>query len=770
MKEQNRLWLLLAALLVLAVGFAPSAEAQEAEEPAATGEEDIESLTEDEIIALAREPFGSEVVVTARRREEALQNIPVAVSVITSDTLEDIIASDISELQQFAPNLSIYAGRNQSTTMTAFVRGIGQADPLWGVDPGVGLYVDDVYIARPQGALLDVYDVGRVEVLRGPQGTLYGKNTIGGAIKYVTNPMTDEPTGKITWNPGTYNTQELRASVAGPLIKGKLRGKAAVAWLTRDGYGDNLYQNREVSTKDTKALRLGLEWLPSDTVTISFNYDRIEDDAEPKGLTRLEPNHVCAFYGGSCPVFPDIFDTESGMDPANSYKGDGLSMNIGWEIAPGWNFKSITAYRQGDTVNNIDFDTSPYRITDVFAEYHDEQFTQEFQVVFDKGGKWSGVMGVFYLDGDAGGLVKNIFFGDLPFAIFGTTDGSTKTKSYAIYADFNWHLSSKWTLNLGLRPTRETKRGIAYNAGYTDDTFTTVSAVTADYDKEATFSSLAPNIGIDFQINENVMAYAKVSQGFKSGGFNVRAQEATFPDTATPFDDEKLTMGEIGLKTLLANQTLVLNIAAFYGDYTDVQVSTFTSYDSDGDGIDDAFYGAFGNAGDATNKGLEIEYAWNSRSWFGLSGFLAYLNATPNEFLDENGDGFVDTQVITNAPEFTGTIRANFDWQVGRGLLTASAGYSYRGESVLTNEGGPDPRDPTEETPLLPLTQDAFGLVDAWIQYLTANGKWRFGISGKNLTNEEYMTNGYNIPVLGVIQGSFGAPRTFVATAEFRFW
>jgi iron complex outermembrane receptor protein len=773
MRDGRKLWLMLAFVLVAVVSLATPAAAQEAEDPADDeGEipEAGENMTEDELIALAREPFGGEVTVTARRREEALQSIPVAVSVVTSDTLEDIAATDISELQQFAPNLSIYAGRNQSSTMTAFIRGIGQADPLWGVDPGVGLYVDDVYIARPQGALLDVYDVGRVEVLRGPQGTLYGKNTIGGAIKYVTNPMSDTPTGRVTWNPGTYNTQELRASISGPLIKGKLRGKAAFAWLTRDGYGENTFQNRDVSDKNTKALRLGLEWVISDKVDVNFSYDRIEDDAEPKGLTRLEANQFCPLYGAACPPYDDLFDTESGLDPANSYEGDGISMLITWDMAPGWAFKSITAYRDSYNVNNIDFDTTPYRITDVRADYWDDQFTQEFQVVYEGGEKWSAVMGFFYLDGEAGGLVQNIFFGDLPFALYGTTDGTTYTESFAIYGEANWRFADNWTLNLGLRPTRETKRGVAFNAGYTDDTFTEVAVVTADYDKEATFESLAPNLGIDWQINPDVMAYAKVSQGFKSGGFNVRAQEQAFPDTATPFDDEKLTMYELGLKTLLANQTLVLNIAAFYGDYTDVQVSTFTSYDSNGDGIDDAFYGAFGNAGDATNKGLEIEYAWNSQSWFGLSGFLAYLDATPNEFLDENEDGFVDTQVITNAPEWTGTLRANFDWQVGGGLLTASAGYAYRSESVLTNEGGPDPRDPTGATPLLPLTQDAFGLVDAWIQYLTANGKWRFGLSGKNLTDEEYLTNGYNLPVLGVIQGSYGAPRTFVATVEFRFF
>ena len=229
-----------------------------------------------------------------------------------------------------------------------------------------------------------------------------------------------------------------------------------------------------------------------------------------------------------------------------------------------------------------------------------------------------------------------------------------------------------------------------------------------------------------------------------------------------------MTVAEVGVKSVLANRQLVLNAAVFYGEYTDIQVSTFTSYDSNGDGTDDAFFGNFLNAGDATVQGLEVEYNWASDSWFGLSGFLAYLDAEPDTFLDENGDGFVDTQVITNAPKWTGAIRANVDFPLFGGLLTGSLGYSYRDESVLTNEGGPDPTNPTQ--PLQPIVQEAYGLLDAWVAWLSSNAKWRIGISAKNLTDEEYLTNGYNLPVLGVLQGSYGAPRTILGTVEFRFF
>jgi iron complex outermembrane receptor protein len=755
--------LLMAALAVVLVVALP-ALAQEAEEQT----EETPMTEEEQAIeeALRRQPFAGEITVTSRRREEALQEIPIAVSVVAGDQLEDVAASTIRELEGYVPNLSIYQGRNQSTTLTAFIRGVGQADPLWGVDPGVGLYIDDVYIARAQGALLDVYDVQRVEVLRGPQGTLYGKNTIGGAIKYVTRPLSNTPEGRITWNPGTFGTQEFRANISGPIVKDKLLAKASFAKLTRDGYGTNLYQNRDVSDKDTTAYRFALEWLPSDNVSLRADYDSTEDNAEPVGLTRLESNPFCWVYlGQACDPLPNLFDTESGIDPVNDTKSTGYSLTLAWDINSNLQFKSITAYRETDTRNWIDFDTSPAAIADSEATYYDDQTTQEFQLVFTGSEKWSGVVGFYYFDGLAGGEVQAIFYTNFP----NTTTGDMTTKSYAVYADGSVKLTDRLTLNLGLRPTRETKHGKAFNVyNIPPDDFSSYYFVAADFDDEVTFTSWAPKLGLDFQFNPDVMGYFKVSRGFKSGGYNVRAQSTLFPETALPFDDEVMTVAEVGVKSVLANRSLVLNGAVFYGDYTDIQVSTFTSYDSDGDGLDDAFFGNFLNAGDATVKGVELEYNWASKSWFGLSGFVAYLDATPDTFLDENEDDFVDTQVITNAPEFTGAIRANVDFPAFGGLITGSVGYSYRDDSMLTNEGGTQPFDATQ--PLLPLVQPAFGLVDAWISWLSGNGKWRFGVSGKNLTDEEYLTNGYNLPVLGSVTGSYGMPRTFVATLEFRFF
>jgi len=555
--------------------------------------------------------------------------------------------------------------------------------------------------------------------------------------------------------------------ISGPIVEGKLRGKLAVASLQRDGYGENRLTGRDVSDKDSTAFRLGLDWLPSENVTVQLSADRTEDDAEPKGYQRLAPNQFCPlFLGVACAPLDDRYDTQSGLAPLNSTDSEGYALTVAWGVSDAWELKSITAYRESDSENNIDFDTTPARITDVIATYYDEQLSQELQAVYDGGGKLTGVLGLYYFDGEAGGLVKNIFLN----ALFGTTDGLTQTESFAAFGDGTYQLTDRLALNLGLRVTEEEKRGVAFNAGYTDDTFTVVNAISSDYDKKETFTSVAPRLGFDYRFTDDVMAYVSAGRGFKSGGFNVRAQATAFPESAEAFDDEVLDVVEVGVKSVLADRQLVLNTAAFYGDYSDIQVSTFTAFDSDGDGVDDAFFGNFVNAGDATIKGLEVEYDFKPTAapWFGMQGHVSWLDAEPDSVLDSNGDGFVDTQVITNAPEYTGSLRLKLDVPAFGGLFSAMVGGNYRDDSVLTNEGGADPRNPTQ--PLLPLVQDSYTTLDASINWLSASGHWGLRVNGYNLTDEEYLTNGYNIPVLGVVTGSYGAPTTVTAGFEYKLF
>lgn len=706
-----------------------------------------------------------EIVVTARKREENVQKVPVAVTVITSDKLEQEATSDLSELQTEVPNLAISQSRNQSTTLTVFLRGVGQVDALWGVDPGVGVYLDDVYIARAQGALLDVFDTARIEVLRGPQGTLYGRNTIGGAIKYVSKPVSEKLSGAVSITSGTQSTLEVRASAGGALVPDKLRGRIAVASLQHGGWGQNLYTGRAVSNRDTVAGRGTLEWLATDRVQVQLSGDYTDDKAEPKGYQRLAANPFCpGALGSACPPLNSRYDTQSGLDPLNGTKSSGEALVITTPLAAAWRLRSISAYRQSDTKNNIDFDTTPARIADIIGTLYDHQFSQEIQLNYDGSGRLTGVLGAYYFDGTAGGLVKNIFLNSQ----FTTSNGKTLTKSIALFGDGTYRVSGNTNLDIGLRATRDDRNGIAFNAAYSDSTFTKVATVSADYDKTKTFQSVAPRIGIDYHPNSNLMTYLTLSRGFKSGGFNIRAQSNVFPQSAEPFSNEILDVAELGIKSVLNDGRVVLNTAIFDGRYKDIQVSTFTAYDSNHDGVDDAFFGNFLNAGNATIRGAEVEFGASGRRvpWMSVSGSTGWLHAKPDAFLDRNHDGFVDTQVITNAPDFTGALNLNFHAPLARGLLTASAGAAYRGFAILTNEGGMYPGRPG--TPLLPISQGAYTVYEAWASWLSPGARWRFGVNGKNLTDTHYLTSGYNVPALGILLGAYGAPRTITATIEYR--
>ena len=239
-----------------------------------------------------------EIVVTARRREESLIDVPISVTAISGDALTRTGAVDITALQDKAPNMTLQVARGSNSTLIAFIRGIGQQDPVWGFEPGVGLYVDDVYIARPQGAVLDIFDIDRVEVLRGPQGTLYGRNTIGGAIKYVTRRLGDQFEAKIRGSYGSYDQRDFVASVTLPITEGFSVG-GAFAYYKRDGFGKNLFTGADQYDKDVIAGRVSAEWTGTERLSIRVAADYTRDDSNPRHGYRLLPN-------GALPDFQPI--------------------------------------------------------------------------------------------------------------------------------------------------------------------------------------------------------------------------------------------------------------------------------------------------------------------------------------------------------------------------------------------------------------------------------------------------------------------------------
>ena len=705
------------------------------------------------------------IKVTARKREETLQEVPVAVTAFTADSLDKLNVKDLADLDGQVPNLTIYAARGSSSTLTAYIRGVGQSDPLWGVDPGVGIYMDDVYIARPQGALLDVFDVDRIEVLRGPQGTLYGKNTIGGAIKYISKGLRSDFNGYGSVTLGNYGQRDIKAAVGGGFGGSEyLRGRISVADLHRDGFGENLVTGAQVSDKKVRAVRANLGAYVTDSFDLQFAFDHVDDGSGVRGAQMLRANPYDALLTPATgPFLPlaDRYDVRNGMPNVNDTTLSGASVVANFRMNDDWTFKYVLAKRESDTETNIDFDTTPDKIADVKAFYSDEQVTHEFQANYDAGGRSRGVIGIYKFDGEAGGQVLNNFFN----LSFGDTQGTVYTESIAAYADWTFDVSDKFSIDAGLRWTNEDKHAVVKNIGYTDGTFTKPSGVVAAaFDKTINFKNLSPKISLDYQVTPDIMVYGLASRGFKSGGYNIRAQATAVPRSAEPFQDEQVDSFEVGTKMGLLDQRLFLNLSAFHNKYKDIQLSIFTEYTTPQN--TKAFFGDFTNAGEGTVNGFEVEYQWMATDNFNISGNLAWLDAKFDTYMFKNVN-IADQQEFTNAPDFSGALNAEYRIDLdGAGSLSARVGYTYQSRVVATTEVV---KDPVTLATVQPITQDGYGLVGAGIIW-KANDAWTVSLHGSNLTDKEYRTTGYNLyAALGVHTGFYGPPRQYSLTVKYDF-
>ena len=427
-----------------------------------------------------------EVTVTARRTEENLQNVPASVSAFSERSLERIQAQDPTGLQGAVPNLNIVPGRGSSNATNIYIRGVGQPDALQTFDPAVGVYVDGVYFSRIRGTQFDLLDLQRVEVLRGPQGTLYGKNTIAGALSFVTRRPGDELRASVTATYGSYEQMELRGNISGPIAEGISVGLAALH-AQRDGYVEDPVLGREYNNKNTEAVRGTIALTPSSNIRIDITADYSEDDA---ALNVGQPQNNLTFLvgGGTAlvlPLNPDSYDytgrTTPSLPNSTELRHWGTSANVAWDVTPELTLRSITAYRELNTDDFVDIDATQLEIGDVFVGVDQNQLSQEFQAAYT-GDRLTVVAGLYYLrehitshqeayaDDLIGPLLGNPTF-------LRTVDDDLVTKSYAAYANATFAVTPAFRISLGGRYTSEEK-----------DYFRTTST----FSSSALLTSLAP--------------------------------------------------------------------------------------------------------------------------------------------------------------------------------------------------------------------------------------------------------------------------------------
>ena len=708
-----------------------------------------------------------EVVVTARRREENLKDVPSAVSAYSADKLERAGALDITSLQQITPNTTVQVARGSNSTLISFIRGVGQQDPLWGFEPGVGLYVDDVYLARPQGAVLDIFDIQRIEVLRGPQGTLYGRNTIGGAIKYVTREIGAEPELKVRGVFGSYGQHDEVISGKMPIFGDTLGISAAVAKYDHDGYGHNIHTGADHYNKDVTAARASLEWRPTDAFFFRLSGDIVRDDSNPRHGHREVP--TINVFGVTVPgegVLPNVYDTNAGSGDQNYVRSSGVSFLGQWKMSDQLTFKSISAYRSGLTRGTIDFDNEPEAYLDVPARYNDHQFSQEFQLTYS-GDRLQGVAGVYYFNGASAGAFDTVV-SQLNLTI--ATEGHVDTRSYAAFADVSYQLTDDINISLGGRWTKDEKTGQVYRQNFTgirSPLFGNPAAVPgllrSNFTSSRDFEKFTPRASISYKMTPDVTTYLSYSQGFKSGGFDMRADQILTPDSVNGYAPETVTSYEIGAKGYFFDHRLMLNTAIFLAKYRDQQITLQTP-------VGASIASQVLNAGRSHMSGVEMEGQLTVNSWLTGNFSFGYIDAKFDEYkaLDLSSlpftvRDFSNTRFFQNTPPWTSNFSLNMHHDFGdRGAVNFTPSVSYRGKFHMFEV-------PTQ------LDQTGYFLWDATVQWKSADNRYTVALVGKNLTDERYRIGGYNFPQsLATYYGNsvtayYGPPRTYAITLEAKF-
>ena len=707
-----------------------------------------------------------EVVVTAQRRAENLQEIPVAVSALSEKTIRAADIHDLTDIATRVPGLT-FSPFSPGQNIVA-LRGASSNDDGAGTDNSVAIFVDDVYLGRVSNINPEMFDIARIEVLRGPQGTLYGKNTIGGAINIVsTQPNSEKLEGKVRVNLGNYQRRDIAGLISGPL-GGGWAGKVAFSSRKRDGWVDNVLLNKQQKDEDTQGLRGQLRYSEERfEALLSADYNRLDVEDMARIPVATGSAGDPAFWAADVPGgYTDLCRGEGpdcSAGPVDGYaerEAWGVSAKLVWNLSAG-ELVSITAYRENEADWNMDSTGTPVPPNPplpafLFGQVNDDildltdQFTQEFRWVSSIGDNLDYVAGLWYLVEKTD---RTECFDNDPEASDCTPDadgGATdwyrqvnETTSYAAFGQFDWAFAEHWEFTLGGRFSYDKKEidndAIAGDFVVINQTFS--NSVNENWNAFTTKLSLA------YLPNDHTMIYGAISQGFKSGGFAAAPQGIEF---TRPLDQEEALNYEIGLKADLSD-TLRINAALFFTEYEDLQLQTFGPLTAA-----DAF-GTFQtfNAGDAEVFGLEVEAAWLITDKLTLSGFYAYQDS---EFGDTSipGTAFPDQSgmELIRTPQNKYSINLDYLLPLANGSEVAlNLGYRYTD----------DQRGELEPWAIQP----EFDLFDARLSWTSSSGQLELAAWGKNLGDEEWISHVYTIA--SSVVSVYGDPRMYGVSAIYEF-
>jgi iron complex outermembrane recepter protein len=738
-----------------------------------------------------------EVVVTAQFRAEKLQETPLAITAISADALRERAVDNLAQVADAAPNVALdLTGSAFGPNMSAFIRGVGQGDFNFAFEPGVGIYVDDVYHATVAGSLFELLDLERVEVLRGPQGTLFGKNSIGGAIRLITAKPRGDGSAYIEGTYGEFNRKDIRGMFDVSIVPDKLFFRVSAMSQEREGYVDrldyacvnpdlgasqgfavNLDAPRLIRTqqrgsgscvlgteggKDLAGARAALRFLPNEKLEINFSIDAIDDNSEAAATTLIVADTtitpgapaVAAANNMYLDQFGVQFDnrfitndkftnystfydlqTEQGQPPIAHTEQYGGALTIDYDFTDTLHLKAITGYRGYSSDWSDDQDATPLPLAYVYNLVDHHQFSQELQLTGTTGPvDWA--TGLFYFDGfnlNRGFVGLNIFALTFPL------DDPSNVKDKAAFVQGTYHLTDQLGLTAGVRYTDEQK-DFQYN-----HTFFPITKTDASYNRTDW------KVGVDYQLTPDILTYAQVSTGFKGGGFNPRPFTGA---QVTSFGPETLRSHEIGLKSEWLEHRLRANLAAFLANYKDLQTNSQTQ-DSTG-----APFVGVTNAGEVELTGFELEVDARLFDGFVMNAAVGYTHQKYKELGSAIGCQALAPadRIPAPAPSFNcvtdnptlGDTPGNSPWRGNFGLQYT---FPLAGAGTLTprldmnfQNGFPSGNSNDRYT-----FDDLGGytLYNGRITWASADAAWSVSAFGTNLTNHFYYVNYFNLVAFG---------------------
>ncbi len=753
MRNANLGWLMLAGFLVAASGAAQALAADQGE-----------SILE-------------EIVVTAQRQETSLQETAVAVTALSSAALAERNLRSLLDVDSFVPSVStgVRAGTGTAGGSVA-IRGIGV--DAQDSSASVGTYIDDVFYASWRGNLLGFLDMERLEVLRGPQGTLFGRNTIAGAIQYVSKAPSDELGGYLKATAGNLDRQDVEGAVNIPFGESLAVRLAAIS-TDRDGYVKDLFNDVDRGGHESTAARLRVQWTPSERLLVDLKYELVEEETNgrPVLIASVEPRAQfpgLAFIFGenralsldSTFLSPD-HETFVGYNEEDYWdsKFDVMQASVSYGLTDSMTIKSISAWQEYDSALAQDFDLTPLSILYVTSPNDDiEVFTQELQLT---GAAWSDrlnyTLGLYYYDYDQTQAPLNgiqLGFGPT-MDPFGTT--RLENESWAGYAQVSYDLTNRLAVTLGLRYTDE-------------DIRSTLVGETPPL--KLGFSETSPHIGMQFQASDDIMLYAKASEGFRAGGFTANR---SLPGGGNPFDPETAWTYEFGARMELLDGRWRLNPTAFFTDWKDTQFN-LTVVTGGATAVTTA------NAGDAEIKGLEIESEFAVTDRLTVTAMLSlldgeytrvehitystfpfgFLASFPDPATGQRLPGSVvilpalsESSDLMRLPEAKFAFGISYSHPIGDGAaLTTHLNYAWtdKQRSNVMDQSG--------------IEMPSYGLLNARVQFDSADGRWRIAAFGTNLGDEEYLIGGTSFAegfTSGVTQHDPARPREYGVELTFSF-